>query len=375
MRILLTGGGTAGHINPALAVAKYIQQKHPETQFLYVGNQDKMEARLVPESGFDFAGLDTSGFYRKLTPKGIAHNINAVRQQMTSGKKVKAILGEFKPDVVLGTGGYVCAPVLSQAVKKRIPTLLHESNAYPGITTKLLAKRVNTVLLTSEDAKQHLHPSANCVITGNPIREDILFYSRERARTELNIKNGQICILSFGGSLGADAINKAMAAVMGFTADQPHICHIHATGAYYKEIFPKLLADQGINLESHPRLYIREYIDDMARCMNAADIIISRSGSTTVNEIAGAAKASILIPSPNVTENHQYHNAMSLGARGGAIVIEEKTLSNEKLILYVKDLTTNPEKIKKIAKKAGEMAIVDANDRIYQEIRKVLPKR
>lgn len=370
----MTGGGTAGHVNPALSVADYIKTRHSNTEFLYVGNEKMIESILVPKAGYDFVGLDTIGFSRSISFGGLKRNVEAVHKQIVGRKKAKKIIEDFKPNVVLGTGGFVCIPIVTEAAKRKIPTFIQESNAFPGKATKYLGSRVNAVLIVNEAAKKNLKSSVNTVVTGNPVSEQVINYGRDRARKELGLGDNEICILSFGGSLGADTINKSMAALMGFTmAHYKNVKHIHATGKSYKDEFDKLLFGHKVNVSENKNLDIREYIDDMPRCINAADIVISRSGSTTLNEISCCGKASILIPSPNVTENHQYHNAMVLGENGGAIVIEEKNLGEEKLIFTVRNLLDNPHNITKIGKKAGEMAITDACARIYTEIKKVLP--
>lgn len=376
MRVLLTGGGTAGHINPALFIAQYIKKQKPNTEFLYVGNKNKMESKLVPKAGIDFVGLETSGISRSISFSGIKHNIKAVIQQIEAGNKAKKIIKDFNPDIVIGTGGYVCVPIMRQAAKLKYKTIIHESNSFVGIATKMVAKRMDAVLVVNEDAKNRLPKTANVEVTGNPISEDFIFYGREKARKELGIKENEFCILSFGGSLGAELINKRMASVMAFTKDYPNIKHIHATGAFYKDEFPQMLKQNGVNaVQYNDRFYIREYIDDMARCFNAADLIISRAGASTINEISCSSKASILIPSPNVTENHQYHNAMYLGSRDGAIVIEEKDLSDERIVSEIKNLIENPNKIKKIQQNAGKFAIVDSNQRIYNKVKEILSFR
>lgn len=333
-----------------------------------------MESLLVPKAGYDFIGLDTIGFSRSISFGGLKRNVKALHKQIINRKRASKILEDFKPNVVLGTGGFVCIPIVMEAVKRNIPTFIQESNAFPGKATKFLGDKVTAVLIVNEDAKKNLKDSVNTVITGNPISENVLNYGRERARQEMGLSENEICILSFGGSLGADTINRSMSALIGFTTkNYKNIVHVHATGNSYKNKFMELMSEENVTLSGGNRLDIREYIDDMPRCINAADIVISRSGSITLNEIMCCGKASILIPSPNVTENHQYHNAMVLGSRGGAIVIEEKNLGEEKLILNVKKLLDNPHKIKEIGKIASKMAIVNANSRIYSEIKKVLP--
>ncbi len=371
MRIIFTGGGTAGHINPALAVASYVRARHPEAEILYIGSKDGMESKLVPAAGFRFEGIRSRGIIRKSGLAAIKKNINAVIQLFEGRKEAARIIKEFKPDLVLGTGGYVSAPVIMQAAAMGVHTLTHEQNAFPGITTKLVSKHVDTVLLAVEEARDYLSPRCRFVVTGNPIREEIIFYSKATARRELNLDD-RLCILSFGGSLGARAINEAVADLMAWHSKEKRLYHIHGTGKKGFEAFHALLKERGVDLTENPQITVREYIDDMPRCNAAADLVISRAGAITLSEIQASCKASVLIPSPNVTENHQYHNAMVLGRRGAAIVIEEKDLTGELLIKTVAELTSNPDSLREISRRASELAIIDANERIYAEMKRLL---
>lgn len=373
MRVIFTGGGTAGHINPALAVAGYLRSREPQAKILYIGNQNGMEAQLVPAQGFAFAGIHARGIVRSTRLGAIKKNVNAIMQLYTARKEAGKILADFAPDLVLGTGGYVSAPVIIQAAAMGIKTLTHEQNAFPGMTTKLVSKHVDKVLLAVEEAKKHLSPRAEFVVTGNPIREEIIFYKKDKARTELGFDD-RPCILSFGGSLGARAINESVADLMAWHSnhkDKP-VYHIHGTGKKGYDSFMALLSERGVKLADNPQIMVREYIDDMPRCNAAADLVISRAGAITLSEIQASGKASILIPSPNVTENHQYHNAMVLARSNAAVVIEEAQLSGGRLIQSVEELITHPDRLLALSAAAAQLAIVDANDRIYREIKQLL---
>lgn len=372
MKILFACGGTAGHINPALAVASAMQKQHAEqVQILFAGNPKGMEARLVPKAGFDFAPIDVSGFQRKLSMENVRRNLKAAGLLLRAPRRAKQILEEFCPDVVLGTGGYVSGPVVRQAAKMGIKTLTHEQNAFPGVTTKLLTRYVDTVLLAVPDAQQHLPEGPKYVVTGNPVRSEILFADRETARQELGVGN-RLCLLTFGGSLGARRINEAIADVVMAFCESGEYHHIHATGQYGVELFPELLRERKADITGNPHYDIREYIDDMPRCLAAADLVICRAGAITLSELQAAGKASILIPSPNVAENHQYHNAMVLAEQNAAIVIEEKNLTGRELVHYIRELAADPQELKNLGKNAGRMAIVDADQRICREIHAVM---
>lgn len=361
MRILFAGGGTAGHINPALAVADYIKSKHPDAEIFYIGTPDKLEAKLVPEKGYAFYPVRVAGFSRKLSVKGIAHNINAAKLAVTSNLKAKKLLKEIKPDLVVGTGGYVSGPVLKAAQQLKIKTAIHEQNAFPGVTTKMLAPKADKVMLAMVEAEKYLKLNKKPVITGNPIRQELLSMDKATARKILKLDDRPL-ILSFGGSLGAKHLNEAVCELIKWHNPTNKFYHIHATGKVgYNDMLKNL---EGIKL--HDGIDIREYITDMDVCMAAADLVISRAGAITLGEIGACGKASVLIPSPFVAENHQYHNGMTLKTAGAAELIEEKDLTKDKLIETVNELLSNKEKIASMEKAARENAIIDANERIYE---------
>ena len=310
MRLIFAGGGTAGHINPALAIAGYVKEKQPDAEILYIGNKGGMEERLVPQAGFEFKSVSVQGFRRKISFKSLKENIVTVRKAVKSTNDAKKIIKEFKPDICIGTGGYVSGPVLRAAAKLGIPILIHEQNAYPGITNKMLAKKAARVMLAMPAARDKFKGDYNFADTGNPIRGAILKEEKSSARKKLGLDERPV-ILSFGGSLGADNINKALADVIARSAKDGKYQHIHAYGQYGKW-FPGLLKEKGADLDKAKNLDIREYINDMPVCLAAADVVVARAGAMTLSEIQVKGKPSILIPSPNVAENHQYHNAMAL---------------------------------------------------------------
>ncbi|HCU33494.1 MAG TPA: undecaprenyldiphospho-muramoylpentapeptide beta-N-acetylglucosaminyltransferase [Ruminococcaceae bacterium] len=375
MRVLFVCGGTGGHINPALAVAGYLKKQQPNAQILFAGSPLGMEAGLVPKAGFDFAPIKVKGFQRQLSWRNLKNNMMAVVYLTTSGYRSRQILREFRPDVVMGTGGYVSGPLVRQAAKMGIPTLTHEQNAFPGVTTKLLSKYVDRVMLAVPEAKKYLNPNARFVVTGNPVREAFFTADRNAVRKKMGLE-GKICVLSFGGSLGARRVNEAMAELIAHNQNNPSIFHIHATGAYGTELFPQLLKEKGItNSKTNPNLDIREYIYDMPECFAAADLVIGRSGASTLSELEAAGKASILIPSPNVAENHQYHNAMTLVRKDAAVVIEEKDLTGKRLCDAFDRLFADPERLRRLGENAASLAINDANDRIYRQIIELASKQ
>ena len=371
MKVLLAGGGTAGHINPALAIASIIKKHKPDTQFLFVGTPNGMEARLIPQAGYDFASMEVAGFQRKINFQNIKRNFQAVRYLATASKKAKKIINDFKPDLAIGTGGYVSGPIIKQCAKMGIPTAIHEQNAFPGITNKLLAKEVDKVMLTVEDALEYFEKGIGYKVTGLPIRAEINSKTRLEARAELGFDN-EMCILSFGGSLGAGCINETMAEVIKWhTSKGLSINHIHGYGKMGRDTFVEQMEESNIPLKSE-RLRITEYINDMDTCLAAADLVICRSGASTLAEIEAAGKPSILIPSPIVTGNHQYHNAMVLGNAGAAIVMRQKDVTNEGMIEAIEDLYKNRDKLATMAHSAKNLAVTDTEDRIYSVIKELI---
>ncbi len=367
MKVLIAGGGTGGHINPALAIASIIKEHEPNAEFLFAGTPSGMEAKLIPDAGYNFASIKVKGFQRKITLKNIKRNCDAVFCLFTSDKRAGEIIKDFNPDIAIGTGGYVSGPIIRKAAKLGIPTAIHEANAYPGVTTKLLSKEVDKVMLTVEEAVKYMDKDIDYVVTGLPVREGIAKKTREQARKQLGFDDG-MCILSFGGSLGAGCINETMADVIEWhSKDGLAINHIHGYGGMGKESFPKAMVEKKVDLSSK-RLRISEYINDMDVCLAAADLVICRAGASTLAELQEMGRASILIPSPIVAGNHQLYNANVLGKAGAAIVIEQKNATSEDMINKVEELYNNRDKLKSMSQNAGKLAIRDTKERIYKVI-------
>ncbi len=373
MKVLFAGGGTAGHINPALAVAGYLRENEPEIRILYIGAKGGMESRLVPAAGFDFRSITVSGFQRKPSLRNLRRNAAALVHVFTASREARRIIREFEPDICVGTGGYVAGPVIREAIKMGIPSVIHEQNAFPGVTNKMLSARADRTMLAVADAQKYLSPKARCVLTGNPVRQEVIRAQRGAARKKLGLDDRPL-ILSFGGSLGARKINEAAADLIARSARSGRFQHIHGYGQWGKW-FPSLLKEKGVELSDHPELSIREYIDDMPDCLAAADLVICRAGAITLSELQAQGRASVLIPSPNVAENHQYHNAMALVNRGAAEIIEEKDLSGPALCEKVDELFREPDRIGNLAANAKKMAIPDANRRIGKVMKEVLEER
>ncbi len=367
MKILFATGGTAGHINPALAVASYIRETNPHCEIMFVGTADHMESRLVPQAGFDFKTINISGFKRSFSPSAINHNIKTVFRLIKSSRESKKIIKQFNPNVVVGFGGYVSGPVLQSAVKLGIPTCIHEQNAFPGITNKTLAKEVDRVMLTVEDAEKYLQPKNPVEITGLPVRGELLKADKAMSRAQLGIPDNKYLVLSFGGSLGAKPINDAMYDILLSSAENGRYCHIHSVGTNGTEYLEKFEKAGFVNGKKGT-VEVRQYIDNMDVCMSAADLVIGRAGASSLSEIEAMGKASILIPSPYVAENHQFHNAMALVNRDAGFVIEEKELTPQVLSDKINQLLSDENKLRAVEKNAKAMAVTNSRERIAQII-------
>lgn len=368
MKFLFATGGTAGHINPALAVASYIRDNYKDAEIMFIGTADHMESRLVPNAGFAFKTIEINGFKRSFSPKAIVANVKTVFKLVKSEQESKKIIRDFAPDVVIGFGGYVSGPVLQEAAKLHIPCCIHEQNAYPGITNKQLAKQVDRVMLTVEDAAKHLDCKNEPTVTGLPVRGELLNKSKKSAREELSVHDGKYLVLSFGGSLGAAPLNDSMFDILLRHADDGSVYHIHSVGTNGAEYLDKFV-EKGFERVSDTvvrkgTVEVRKYIDNMDVCMAAADLVVGRAGASSLSEIEAMGKASILIPSPYVAENHQFHNAMALVNRNAARIIEEKDLTAESLSNMIDSLLSSQEQLFEIEKNAKSMAVLDSRERI-----------
>lgn len=373
MKIVFACGGTGGHINPAIAVAGTVKQKHPDAQISFIGNRVGMEATLVPKAGYDFYPIDVAGFQRKLNFTNIKRNISAFYKMFASTAQSGKILKKLQPDIVVGTGGYACGPVLRKAHKLGIKTATHEQNAFPGVTTKLLCKTADEVMVAMPQAIKRLPDDRSYTVTGNPVRESIISMTKSEARRRLGLDDRPM-ILSLGGSLGARAINEAVADLIGWHGNTGKYYHYHAIGKYGMDFMPDLIRSKGVDYENKPWLRVSEYIFDMDLCMAASDIVISRAGATTLSELEVQGKPSILIPSPNVAENHQFYNAKALSDNGAAVLIEEKDLTGKLLVKTVSELIDDRGKLDEMSAAAKKMAVTDSNERIYNIIMKLLKK-
>ena len=366
MRVLIAAGGTAGHINPALAIADKIINVLPESKLLFVGTPNGMEAQLVKNAGYDFVGIKMAGIQRGFSLTNIKRNAKAFYYYAAALPQAKKLINEFHPDICIGTGGYVCGAILREAAKMNVKTATHESNSFPGITTKLLVKTADKVFLSSEDCLNHIKHTDRCIITGNPLRNNVPIEEKKDARERLGLPEG-FTILSLGGSLGANRISAAVAQLMRWEQEKGGINHIHSYGGNGRDTFGGLLEENAVDTSSK-RLILKEYIDNMYTCMCAADLIISRAGSMTLTEIMAIGRAAILVPFPQAAENHQYYNAKTLADANAALLREDKDLEGEWLIETVSELFADRARLEIMGENARKMAKTNAADVILSEI-------
>ncbi|MBC8559967.1 undecaprenyldiphospho-muramoylpentapeptide beta-N-acetylglucosaminyltransferase [Fumia xinanensis] len=374
MKILLAGGGTAGHINPAISIANEIKARRPDTEFLFAAAPGGMEDTLVPKAGYPVAHIHVAGFRRSFSPADIAHNLKAVSYLATAGVKARKILNDFQPDAVIGTGGYLSGPVLLAAQKKKIPTFLHEANAFPGVTIKALSKRATVIMLAFPEAQQYLPAGKRYEVVGIPVRQSFVTTTKREAREKLGLDDN-FTILSFGGSQGALKINEIAADIMQWHCKDGKINHIHGYGKHGRDTFPKMLKERHIDLSKYPRIQAKEYIDNMNLYVAAADIVISRAGASTIMELEVAGKPSILVPYPYAAENHQYHNARVLSDADASILVEEKDYDRVKLLQEIRELYEHPERLSELSQNASKLAVLDTTEKIYNIIMTELEKK
>ena len=365
MNVIFTCGGTGGHINPAIAVANILKERHPDCKILFIGAQGHMEEKLVPQAGYELVTLPGSGLSRKLNIAGIKKNINAVKCVVSAVSRCKKIIKEFDADVIVGTGGYASFPALFAGSQLKVPTVVHESNAVPGLTTKMAAGIASRVLVCFEESRQYYKKPDQVEVVGMPVRKEFLSTGKAEARAELGLDVNCPVLVSAFGSQGAKVMNETMADMMPMAqAEGFPYHHIHAVGSFGWGWMPQRVKDNGVDYENCSALDIREYIYNMPTVMAAADVIISRAGSATCNEIAAAGIPCILIPSPNVTNNHQEKNARVLEEAGGAVVVLEKDCTPEKMYALVKELLADTQRREKMSAALRSLVKQDGAQRI-----------
>lgn len=364
MKVLLAGGGTAGHINPALAIAGCIKEREPDSKFLFIGTKRGLESTLVPKAGYDIKYIEVEGLSKKLTYK----NFKSFCHMLTAKSKCKKIIKSFKPDIVVGTGGYVCAPAVMAANSMGIPTLIHEQNVFPGSAIKLLSKKSTVTAISFDDSRKYL-PLANIVFTGNPIRPSILSVDRKTAREKLCLNEEKLIVI-FGGSLGAARINSVALSYIKSIDKESKTKIIFATGEKNYDAIKSELSSENITLGDN--ISILPYIHNMDEVLNAADLVISRSGAITVSELSALGIPAILVPSPNVTNNHQEYNARALSDKGAAITILEKDFNLDSLKNAINEILDNDKVHKQMSEKSIKLSSINALDIIYSKMHELV---
>ena len=370
MRVLMTGGGTGGHVNPALAIASVIRRNDPKAEIAFVGTPRGIENKLVGKAGYPMYHVDVRGFRRSLSPR----NIQAAYLALISPQRAKKIIRDFQPDIVIGTGGYVSWPILVAASALGVPSAVHESNAMPGVTVRRLSGYVDRVYVNYAESIPLLPHSDKALRVGCPLRLDFEAVDRNTARRKLGIPEDKKVLLSFGGSLGAEQVNFAMLDFMDdYVRSHPEVLHMHATGAIEYEIATEILKARGLDQCANILWY--EYIEDMPLRMAAADLVICRSGANTVSELALLKKPALFIPSPNVTDNQQFKNADAIVQKGGALLLEEKNITRESVRDCILSILEDERKRRRMGEAIYSFAVPDANRRIYLDILQLIRQK
>ena len=364
MNVVFTCGGTGGHINPAIAIANIWKERYPDTKFLFVGGGDELEQELVPKAGYELVCVPAYGIRRSKDFQSIKRNVKAVWLTVSGIQKCRKIFKEFKPDIVVGTGGYASFQALAAAKSMGIPTCVHESNAMPGMTTKMASKFVDKALVCFPESVKHYKDPSRVEVVGMPVRREFIYTEKEQARKELGLDERPVVMSAFG-SQGAMVMNQTMAELFRLEKEAgfPYQ-HIHAVGSFGWEWMPKLVAEKGIDLVTDTAITMKEYLYNMPTVMAASDVVISRAGASTCNEIAASGTPCVLIPSPNVTDNHQEKNARALEKPGGAVVILEKDCSAQKIFDEIKAIVDDPKKGQAMQKALHSIVVPDSAERV-----------
>ena len=364
MNVIFTCGGTGGHINPAIAVANVWKERHPDSNILFVGAKGRMEEELVPKAGYRLHTIPASGISRERSWEGLKHNCKAISYVLQSVGNCKKVIREFNADVVVGTGGYASFPALMAATMLHIPTCVHEANAMPGLTTRMIADRVDRVLTCFPESAKHYHHPEKVETVGMPVRREFIFTKQEDARKELGLDHRPVIVSAFG-SQGAKAMNEAVADLFRLEKEAGYpFQHVHATGSYGWEWMPQRIRNFGVDPSEKKGITIQEYIYNMPTVMAAADVIISRAGASSCNEIAASGTPCILIPSPNVTDNHQEKNARALSDKGAAVLLLESECTAQRLMDEIKALLDSKLRMQQMSGALRKLCVHDSAERL-----------
>ncbi|MCL2661878.1 MAG: UDP-N-acetylglucosamine--N-acetylmuramyl-(pentapeptide) pyrophosphoryl-undecaprenol N-acetylglucosamine transferase [Oscillospiraceae bacterium] len=362
MKFLFVCGGSAGHINPALAIAEELRKKIYDAEILFVGADKTLEKRLIPKAGFQLTNINMSGLSRGFSPSDIAHNIKTALNLFTASFKADKLLKEFNPDVIIGTGGYICYPVIKRATKKGIPAYILEPNACPGLTVKMLDKAVDGIFVTYKGIERRFSRPEKVVYTGTPLSSEFNKHVNEKEERQSNEKP---LVVSYWGSVGATEMNNKIINFIARNSQEQKFNHIHATGIgdSMKRMKEKL-EGLGIKEVNAPLIDIREYIDNMPEVLIRADLALTRAGASTIAELKATGTPAILVPSPNVTENHQEENALKMQNTGGAVMITENDCNGDVLFDMVTAILNNKSKLQEMARSQKSQSVQDSASRI-----------
>ena len=368
MNVVFTCGGTAGHVNPAIALAGLMKKKDPKTKILFVGSEKGMERGLVEKAGYDFVGIEIQNFRRSMKPANIVHNLKTAKTLMIAPGKAKKVIRNFSPDLVVGTGGYASYPMIKYASKAGIPTAVHESNMVPGLTTKMLEPYAERVMVGFEACRQYYKNPDKVIVTGTPVRGDFFEMTKDKARRKLEIHDDKPVVVTFWGSLGASNMNAMMEDFIKREIADEKFHHIYAVGGSgYAAMKEKLKADK-VDVAACPMEDMREYIYNMAEVMRAADIVICRAGASTISELTALGVPAIIVPSPYVVNNHQEKNARVLEKAGGAVLLIEKETSGNELYDTALCILSDKPRLAKMGAAMASLGIPDATERIYETV-------
>lgn len=369
MKIVFTCGGTAGHVNPALALAGLIKERRPDSEILFVGAHRGIEKQLIESAGWPFRAVEISSFHRSLAPKEIKHNLISLRNLLRSPGEAKALLKEFPADLVVGTGGYASYPMIRAASSLGIPAAVHESNAIPGLTTRLLENHADLIMVGFEECRKNYRHPDKVLVTGTPVRGDFFRLTRKQAKQKLGMDDGRPLIVSFFGSLGAAEMNRETARFLALEARNGlPFHHVHGAGAIGCQRMGGYLRDEKVDLSRTPELEVREYIQNMSELMRAADLVICRAGASTISELTALGVPAVIIPSPNVTHNHQESNARVLADAGGAVMILEKDSSGQRLYDTACDILHDEARRKAMSAAMSSLGTIDAAEKILDAV-------
>ena len=371
MKAIIAAAGTGGHINPALAIANKIKQEEPNSEIIFVGTDRGLENDLIPRAGYDLKRIEAYGFNRKIS----LDNVKKMYKTFKSIGKAKKIIQDFKPDIMIGTGGYICLPVALAASKLKVPIVLHESNAFPGVAIKMLSKKASAILVGFEDAKKRIRNTENVVVVGNPSKVKKIAFTnsqKEKILKEIGLTDiEKPIVLVFGGSQGAQKINESFINIISKKINEKYQI-IWATGPNQYEIIKAKLQSLNINIDNISNVKILPYIYNMEEVMNCVDLVVSRSGAMTITEISIVGKPSIFIPFPYATENHQEYNAKVLEKVGAAKIILDADLDFNILNSTINEIISDKEKMCRMSENAHTVEIKNVEDKIYVELRRIM---